>query len=88
MYNAMCDKLVEEIIEFATLVLFSRFLPSISWTRYRSAKLSALGQNVSPVACGDVLRRIISAVFCSRFSRKLADYFQSTGKMVLQYLAG
>ena len=33
-----------------------------------------------PVACGDILRRVISAVFCRRYGRKLADYFQPWGQ--------
>ena len=30
--------------------------------------------------CGDVLRRVIGAVFCRRYGRKLADYFQPWGQ--------
>ena len=32
------------------------------------------------MACGDVLRRVIGAVFCRRYGRKLADYFQPWGQ--------
>ena len=32
------------------------------------------------MTCGDVLRRVIIAVFCRRYGRKLADYFQSWGQ--------
>ena len=32
------------------------------------------------MACDDVLRRVIGPVFCRRYDRKLADYFQSRGK--------
>ena len=32
------------------------------------------------MACGDVLRKVIDAVFCRRYSRKLADYFQPWGQ--------
>ena len=32
------------------------------------------------MACGDVLRRVIGAVFCRRYDKKLADYFQSWGQ--------
>ena len=32
------------------------------------------------MACGDVLRRVIGAVFCRRYGRKLADYFQPRGQ--------
>ena len=33
------------------------------------------------MACGDVLRRVIGAVFCRRYGRKLADYFQPWGQL-------
>ena len=32
------------------------------------------------MACGDVLRRVIGAVFCRRYGKKLEDYFQSWGQ--------
>ena len=32
------------------------------------------------MACGDVLRRGIGVVFCRRYGRKLADYFQPWGQ--------
>ena len=73
---ALCDELVEDPAAFATLVFSSRVLPQVFWTLHTSANLSALGQKARPVACGDVLRRGIGAVFCRRYGRKLADYFQ------------
>ena len=39
-----------------------------------------LGQKARPVACGDVLRNVIGAVFCRRYGRKLADYFKPWGQ--------
>ena len=39
-----------------------------------------MGQKARPVACGDVLRRVIGAVFCRRYGKKLADYFQPWGQ--------
>ena len=69
---ALCDDLVED---FATLVVSSRVLPQLFCTLHTSASLSALGQKARPVACGDVFRRVIGAVFCRRHGRKLADYF-------------
>ncbi|CAM9828334.1 unnamed protein product, partial [Ascophyllum nodosum] len=77
---ALCDELVEDLAAFATLVFSSRVLPQIVWTLHTSANLSALGQKARPVACGDVLRRVIGAVFCRRYGRKLADYFQPWGQ--------
>ena len=77
---ALCDELIEDLVMFATLVFSSRTLPQIFWTLHTSANLSALGQKARPVECGDVLRRVIGAVFCRRFGRKLADYFQLWGQ--------
>ena len=77
---ALCDELVEDLAAFATLVFSSRVLPKVFWTLHTSANPSALGQKARPVACGDVLRRVIGAVFCRRYGRKLADYFQPWGQ--------
>ena len=74
---ALCDELVEDLAAFATLVVSSCVFLQVFWTLHPSANLSALGQKVKPVACGDVLRRVVGAVFCRRYGRKLADYFQS-----------
>ena len=49
------------------------------WTLRTSANLSALGQKARQVACGDVLRRVIGAVFCRRYGKNLADYFHPWG---------
>ena len=65
---------------FVTLVFSSRVLPQVFRTLHASANLSALGQHTRPVACGNVLRRVIGAVFCRRYGRKLADYFQPWGQ--------
>ena len=77
---ALCDELVEDLAAFATLVFSSRVLPQVFWTLHTSANLSALGQKARPVACGDALRRVIGAVFCRRYGRKLEDYFQPWGQ--------
>ena len=77
---ALCDELVEDLAAFATLVFSSRVLPQVFWTLHTSANLSALGQKARPEACGDVLRRVIGAVFCRRYGRKLEDYFQPWGQ--------
>ena len=69
---ALCDELVEDLAAFANLVFYIRVLSQVLWTLHTSA----LGQNARPVACGNVLRRVIGAVFCHRYGRKLADYFQ------------
>ena len=62
----LCDELVEDFAVFATLVFSSRVLPQVFWKLHTSSNPSALGQKARPVACGDVLRRVIGAVFCSR----------------------
>ena len=67
---ALCDKLVEDLAAFATLVFSSCVLPQVFWTLHTSANFSALGQKARPVACGDVLRSVIGAVFCRRYGRK------------------
>ena len=77
--TALCDELVEDLAAFATLVFSSRVVPQVFWTLYTSPNLSVLGKIARPVACGDVLRRVIGAVFCQRYGRKLADYFQPWG---------
>ena len=77
---ALCGELVEDLAAFATLVFSSRGLPQVFWTLHVSANLSALGQKARPVVCGNVLRRVIGAVFCRRYGGKLADYFQPWGQ--------
>ena len=77
---ALCDELVEDRAAFAPLVFSSCVLPQVFWTLHTSADFSALGQKARPVACGDVLPRVIGAVFCRRYGRKLADYFQPWGQ--------
>lgn len=59
---ALCDETVKEIAEFTLLVFSSRILPKMVWILHTSANLSALGKNVRPVACGDVLQRAFGAV--------------------------
>ena len=77
---ALCDELVEDLAASVTFFFSSRVLPQAFWTLHTSASLSTLGQKTRPVACGDVLRRVIGAVFCRRYGRKLVDYFQPWGQ--------
>ena len=77
---ALCDELVEDLAAFATLVFSSRVLPQAFWTLHTRPNLFALEQKARPVECSDVLRRVIGAVFCRRYGRKLADYFQPWGQ--------
>ena len=85
---ALCDELVEDRAAFATLVLSSHVLPQVIWTLDTSASLSALRQKTRPVARGDVLWRIIGAVFYRRYGRKLTDYFQPCGQYGVEVLGG
>ena len=77
---ALCDELVEDLAALATLVFSSRVLPQVLLTLHTSANLSASGKKARPVACGDVLRRVIGVFFCRRYGRKLTDYFQPWGQ--------
>ena len=77
--SALCDELVEDIGAFATLVVSSRVLPQVFRTLHTSTNLSAFGQKARPMACGDVLRSVIGAVFYRRYGRKLIDYLQPWG---------
>ena len=61
---ALCDQLVKDLAAFVTPVFPRRVLPHVFWTLHTSANRSALGQKARPVACGDVLWRVIGAVFC------------------------
>ena len=72
----LCNELVEDLAAFGTLVFSSRVLPQVFWTLHTCASLSTLGLKARPVARGDILRRVTGAVFCRRYCRKLADYFQ------------
>ena len=85
---ALCDELVEDLAAFATLVSSSCVLPQVFWTLHTRANLSALGQKARPVACVDALRRVIGAVGCRRYGRKLADYFQPWDQYGVAVLGG
>ena len=86
--TALCDELVEVLTAFATLTFRSRILPQVFWTLHTSVNLSALGQKARLVVCGDILGRVIGAVFCRRYGRKLADYFQPWGQYGVAVLGG
>ena len=74
------SKLVEDLAAFTTLVVSSGVLPQVFWALHTSANLSALGEKSRPLACGDVLRRVIGTVICRQYGRKLSDYFQPCGQ--------
>ena len=59
---------------------FPAVVCQVFWTLHTSANISVLGQKARSVAFGDVLRRVIGAVFWRRYGRKPADYFQPWGQ--------
>ena len=71
--TGLSDELLEDIAVFVTLAILSRCLSQPFRTMHTSANLSALGQKARPVACGDVLQRITSTIFCPLYGRNLAD---------------
>ena len=82
---ALCDGLVEDLAEFATVVVSSLVWPQVFWTFHTSASLSALGRKRET---SDVLRRGIGSVFCRQYGTKLADYFQPRGQYGVAVLGG
>ena len=72
---ALCYELVKDLAALAALVVSNHVLPQVFWTLHTSANISAFGQKARPVACGDTLRRVIGAILCHLYGRKLADYF-------------
>ena len=60
---ALCKKLVKTLAAFARLVVSSRVFHQVFWTLHTSANASALGEKTRLMAYGDVLRRVIGAVF-------------------------
>lgn len=71
--SAVSVPLVDDIASCARTVLSSDVLPDLFGSLYASARLTALGEKVRPVACGNVLRRIIAGTFCWRYETSLDD---------------
>ena len=67
---ALCDELVEEIAEFEDSA------PNILDVAIKRQSVRVRGK-ARPVACGDVLRRVIGAV------REIANYFQPWGQYIV-----
>ena len=63
--TALYDELVEELTAFAILVFSSRALSQVIWTLHTISNRSALGLKVRPLACRDVLRRVVDNVFAA-----------------------
>ena len=67
---------MQDISTLARLVFAENHLPGVFWALHTSANLSALGTKARPVACGDVLRRVISGTFCREYGKQLAAHFE------------
>lgn len=62
--------------------------PELFWRLQTSANPIGLGEKVSPVPCGDVLRRIIGGTFCREYSASLRDFFRRLGQCELTVKKG
>lgn len=69
--------LVDDLNTLARMVIESETLPNLFWTLHARANLLALGSKPRPIACGDVLRRIMGGTCCSQLGTLLADYFEA-----------
>ena len=82
---ALCDELFEYLAASATLVFSSRVLPQVFWTLHSSANLSALGQQVRPVSCGDVfLTLVFAADTAGNWQTTSSQYCKCTTKFPRQ----
>lgn len=52
---------------------------SVQLVLHTSSNLSAFREKARPVACGDVLRRIIGGAFCRQYGPALAERFEALG---------
>lgn len=56
--------LVDDTASFARTLFGNNVRPRIFWLLHASATLTAIGDKARPVACRDVLRRIMEVTFC------------------------
>ena len=52
------------------------YLPPAFWQLHMAARLSAVGEKLRPIACGDTLRRIFGAIYCRTHKLKLTALFE------------
>lgn len=72
--------LVDEIASFRMIVFSSDALAKLSRLLHAGGNLTALGEKARPVACINVLRRIIGATFLWQQRTSLEDLFEPIGQ--------
>ena len=77
---SMSPALADTLSAFSQLVFEGTLLPESFWIFHTSSNLSALGDKARPVACGDLLRRVIGGTFCRQHGSALAERFQALGQ--------
>ena len=77
--QAMSIDLVEALSDFSRVV-FQGDLPNTFWRLHTSANLSAIGEKARPVACGDVLRRLIGGTVCRQYGQAISEKFEPVGQ--------
>jgi len=55
-------------------------LPAIFWYFHSAAQLTALGEKVRPIACGDTLRRVFGRTYCRLNAQRFAQRLQAGGQ--------
>ena len=77
---ALTPDLVETIAQLSRLIFEGHHLPASFWILHSSATLSAIGIKARPVACGDLLRRIIGGTFCKQYGPSISQHFEPLGQ--------
>ncbi|CAN0375941.1 unnamed protein product, partial [Laminaria digitata] len=78
--EAMTPDLAEAISQLSRVIFDGSHLPDSFWQLHTSANLSAIGEKARPVACGDVIRRIIGGTFCRQYTPQIASHFEPLGQ--------
>ena len=55
-------------------------LPPTFWRLFTSANLTAVGEKLRPIACGDTLRRLFTSIYCKQHRARFADLFESVAQ--------
>ena len=71
-----------------TLLSSPRTLPPAFWALHSSATLSALGDKARPIACGDVLRRLISSATLRALGDRLGLDLRDSGQFGVSVPSG
>lgn len=76
LYAAISAPVADDIASFARTAPSGGALRDLLWSLYASETLIALGDKARPVACVNVLRRIIGATFFGQYrTTSLEDFF-------------